>query len=266
MTAGTGTAGTAKKLPYPNPTSPYQYAADLIAYAGWPSTPANQQFLTAWVSQESPTFPGYNGLGTTLSVNGSKPIQPGVNVSNNAENQAAAAAGVQYYNSLKDGLQAALDMFNGTGPQTTALAPQLSTALASGTATHQDLVNALSQAGGGWAADAQNVANMIGAKTTNGVTPQSASATNPNTGSAPPGLAWLVAYGNAMKFPSGLSLLNPTADISPLLVRFGTVAIGLGITAFGLTMMFGPALVQFVMGSTGLGGLIKVATEREGGE
>ena len=78
--------------------------------------------------------------------------------------------------------------------------------------------------------------------------------------------SWLVAYGDAMKWPSGLSTISPAAYIPPLGVRVGTAVVGLIVAGFGLTMVFGPAVVQFLMSSTGLGGLIKVATKAESEE
>lgn len=67
----------------------------------------------------------------------------------------------------------------------------------------------------------------------------------------------LVSYNNLMAFGSGFSILNPMTDLKAIGVRLVTVAIGLGILIVGVGFLVGPGAMQFVMDSSGLGGLIK---------
>lgn len=96
-----------------------------------------------------------------------------------------------------------------------------------------------------------------------GVTASGQPTSGPGSSVAPSGLAFLVAYGKAMKLPGGLGIIDLPSDIEPVLVRTGTSLLGVIVALFGLTMLFGPSLVQFAMDSTGLGGLIKTATAKE---
>ena len=63
------------KLPFPNPTNTQEYADDLDVSLGapLPISPATEQVTSAFVQSESPTFPGFNGLGTELDLPGATP-------------------------------------------------------------------------------------------------------------------------------------------------------------------------------------------------
>ncbi|MCU1488977.1 MAG: hypothetical protein JWM85_382, partial [Acidimicrobiaceae bacterium] len=119
---------------------------------------------SAWVQSESASFPGGNGLGTTLQLPGATP-----DPSNNK---------VYDYTSLAQGLQAADLMLAGgtfTGAdgqqhQQQALAPQFVSDLRSGSASEQQLVHdiwesdwgGLGPGGGSSATDANVVAAKLG--------------------------------------------------------------------------------------------------------
>lgn len=127
MPASPPATGAAATLPFANPVDSGQYAADLDAFLGGQPTQANEDVLSAWVQSEEASFPGFNGLGTTLPLPGSVPL-PG------------NTAGVQEYPSLVSGLTAAKDMMLGQGPQTAALEGPLVADLQSGTASENQLI------------------------------------------------------------------------------------------------------------------------------
>jgi hypothetical protein len=147
----TATTTAEKTLPFPTPANSGQYGEDLDAYLDAPLTPANEAVTSAWVQAESPTFPGYNGLGTELDLPGAVP---------NPENSA-----VYDYPSLEEGLQAAADMMLGISPQTTPLATQFVTDLRSGTASEQqltaDILNSGWDGSGGDSYDASTIASEL---------------------------------------------------------------------------------------------------------
>lgn len=118
----------ATALPFAKPANSAQYAADLDVEAGapLPLNPAALAVTSAWVQSESPSFPGYNGLGTELYLPGATP-----DPSNSK---------VYDYRNLQDGLKAAVDMMTGTSPQKTPLAPRFVQDLRSGNATASQLV------------------------------------------------------------------------------------------------------------------------------
>lgn len=115
-------------LPFPAPTDAQQYADDLDVFLGAPQpvAPATEAVTQAWVESESPTFPGWNGLGTELGLPGATPDPSNPRVFD--------------YKSLTDGLTAAKDMMLGEGPQTTALAPKFVSDVRSGKASPATLV------------------------------------------------------------------------------------------------------------------------------
>lgn len=145
----------APTLPYPNPTTSGQYAEDLDVKLGAP-IPVNPNALavtSAWVQSESPTFPGWNGLGTELYLAGAKPDPSNPSVYD--------------YPTLDEGLTAAVDMMTGSGPQTTALAPNFVADIRSGRASKQQLISDV--LGSHWAGlsapdtyDAQAIAAKLG--------------------------------------------------------------------------------------------------------
>jgi hypothetical protein len=149
--ATTNTA--AKTLPFPSPANSGQYAEDLDEYLDAPLTTVNEDVLSAWVQSESATFPGYNGLGTTLPLPGSTPV-PG------------NSANVQEYPTLAEGLAAAADMMLGQSPQTTPLAAQFVSDLRSGTASEQtlttDVLNSGWDGSGQDTYDATAIASKLG--------------------------------------------------------------------------------------------------------
>lgn len=116
-------------LPYPSPTDSGEYAEDLDVELGakLPVSPAALEVTSAWIQSESPGFPGYNALGTELDLPGAVPD--------------ASNPHVFDYPTLQEGLAAAVDMIEGKGPQTTALAPKFATDVASGKATATQLVD-----------------------------------------------------------------------------------------------------------------------------
>lgn len=126
---------TAITLPYPDPANSGEYAADLDTALGAPDTGANLEVTSAWVQAESPTFPGYNGLGTELDLPGAvrDPSNPAV----------------YDYDSLSEGLMAAVDMMLGEGPQRTPLETSFVTDLRTGQASEASLIADIRS--GGWA-------------------------------------------------------------------------------------------------------------------
>ena len=116
-------------LLYPTPANTQQYAYDLDEDLGSPTpVPVTTLEVTqAFVQAESPSFPGYNGLGTELELPGSSPDPSNPKVMD--------------YPTLQSGLQAAVDELAGGGPQTTALAPQFVADVKKGTATKSQLIN-----------------------------------------------------------------------------------------------------------------------------
>jgi hypothetical protein len=153
-------------LPYPNPTSAEQYADDLDFELGATiPTKADLAVTTAWIEGESSTFPGFNGLGTKLHLPGST-------------NDPSNSQGVQDYPNLQEGLQAAVDMIEGKGPQTTPDAPAFAKDIASGKATPAQLVNDIYNSH--WAGfsvpdayDADTIAAKLGIKAPTATTPAS---------------------------------------------------------------------------------------------
>lgn len=151
MSSPTTTNDATKALPFPAPANSGQYAEDLDEFLGAPLTPTNEAVLSAWVQSESPTFPGFDGLGTELKLPGSY-----------NEN----SAGVQGYPNLQEGLTAAADMMLGQAPQTTPLATKFVSDLRSGTATEQQLTTDILNSGwdgsGGDTYDATAIASKLG--------------------------------------------------------------------------------------------------------
>jgi hypothetical protein len=88
-------------LPYANPANDEQYADDLddLLGAPLPVNPATLAVTSAWVQSESPTFPGWNGLGTELHTPGATPDPSNPNVFD--------------YPTPSAGLEAAVDMLAG---------------------------------------------------------------------------------------------------------------------------------------------------------
>lgn len=129
---------SATSLKYPDPTNLFQYSADLVQSLGAPLNSQNIGTIAAWGSQERAygfsRAGGYNILGTELQL-------PGSTSSN--------SAGVQNYSSLSSGLQAAVDMLTGSGPQTTALGPGLVKDMRSG-ASLSTLVSDFRNTSGNW--------------------------------------------------------------------------------------------------------------------
>jgi hypothetical protein len=125
-------------LPYASPTDSGEYAADLDAALGATPSGTDLAVTSAWVQSESPGFPGNNGLGTELDLPGAVP-----DPSNPA---------VYDYPTLAEGLEAAVDMMLGEGPQTTPLASQFVTDLRSGDASEAALVADVRSSG--WAGSA----------------------------------------------------------------------------------------------------------------
>lgn len=115
-------------LTYPTPANTEQYAYDLDEELGSPTpVPVTTLDVTqAFVQAESPSFPGYNGLGTELNLPGATPDPSNPKVLD--------------YPTLQEGLAAAVDELSGTGPQTTALAPQFVSDVKKGTATKSQLI------------------------------------------------------------------------------------------------------------------------------
>ena len=115
-------------LPYPSPTTSGQYAEDLDVELGapFPVAPATEEVTSAWVQSESPTFPGWNGLGTELDLPGATPNPSNPHVYN--------------YPSVQEGLQAAVDELAGGGPQTNALEPAFVAAVRNGNSTSAQLI------------------------------------------------------------------------------------------------------------------------------
>ena len=174
-------------IPFPAPATSGQYASDLdVVLGGNPTTdPTGQKVLSAWVQSESATFPGFNGLGTTLELPGSTPV-PG------------NSANVQLYPTLREGLQAADDMMLGLSPQTTPLAPKFVADLRTGTETEAQLTSDVLASGwdgsGGDTYDATAIASKLGES--NFSTAGAASSTAPTSAST-----------------TGLSL-NPITDVT----------------------------------------------------
>jgi hypothetical protein len=115
-------------LLYPTPANTQQYAYDLDQDLGSPTpVPVTTLDVTeAFVQAESPSFPGYNGLGTELKLPGSTPDPSNPKVMD--------------YPTLQEGLSAAVDELAGGGPQTTALAPQFVSDVKAGNATKSQLI------------------------------------------------------------------------------------------------------------------------------
>jgi hypothetical protein len=117
-----------KTLPYPDPKNVMQYATDLDVELGAPLnvSPSSLAVTEAWVEVESPTFPGWNGLGTELDLPGAKPDPSNSHVYD--------------YPTPQEGLDAAVDEIKGGGPQTTADAPAFAKDIASNNATTATLI------------------------------------------------------------------------------------------------------------------------------
>jgi hypothetical protein len=115
-------------LLYPTPANTQQYAYDLDEDLGSPTpVPVTTLEVTqAFITAESPSFPGYNGLGTELELPGASPDPSNPKVLD--------------YPTLQEGLQAAVDELSGAGPQTTALAPQFVKDVKAGNATKSQLI------------------------------------------------------------------------------------------------------------------------------
>ena len=105
-----------------------QYATDLDVDLGAPLnvSPSSLAVTEAWVEVESPTFPGFDGLGTELYLPGAKP-----DPSNSR---------VYDYPTPQEGLDAAVDEIKGGGPQTTADAPQFASDIAKNNASVASLI------------------------------------------------------------------------------------------------------------------------------
>jgi hypothetical protein len=216
------------KVPYASPTNANEYAADLLAYMGDPETAANRSVITAWVKAESPTLPGFNGLGTTLPLSGSTPV-PG------------NSAGVQEYPSLADGLQAAKDMIEGSTTQT-ALAPQLQTDLASGKATTSQLDTDVLNSG--WSGSGQDTydASTIASELNNSSPATLASWTQPL-----PGGVW-----DPLNIPSEIA--GGAASIPSSVSGAVGSAVGSAASAAGSATLKG--IVSLATSSTGVRALL----------
>lgn len=143
---------TATKIPYPSPADTGQMATDVDVALGAPIVPNNIAVLSAFGQAQSPTFPGWNLLGTELFLPGATP-----DPSNSA---------VYDYPTLTEGLQATVDMMLGQGPQTTPLETKFVTDLRTGTATKEQLTRDIYM--GTWnggsqdPADANAIASILG--------------------------------------------------------------------------------------------------------
>ncbi len=77
---------------------------------------------------------------------------------------------------------------------------------------------------------------------------------------------WLVAFADALQFPSGATsiITDPAGAIKPILARGATVVVGFVVLLLGLGMIFGPAVVDWLGGATGSKQLVSsIATEGE---
>jgi hypothetical protein len=136
-----------------------------------------------------------------------------------------------------------------------------------------------------WLPEAMTAADQILAQ--NGInTPTSFTGVEPASGSSPlsssggdtgatttatsatGAMAVLIAYGNALKIPSTGNIVKSLgADVvRALAVRAVTVGVGAVIFVFGMTLAFGPPILQLIMDTTGLGKLVGVATRNASAE
>jgi len=207
-------------LPYPAPTNSGEYAQDLDVELGapFPVAPATEEVTSAWVQSESPSFPGWNGLGTELDLPGAKPDPSNPHVYD--------------YPSLQEGLQAAVDELAGGGPQTDPLAPAFVAAVRSGNATTAQLIADIQEgnpsSGESWTGkapdtyDATAIANKLGVA---GFSVAGSAATTPATATT-------------TSFPGGaLDPLNWPGEVAGSVVSTVAGSIGIYILKGVLSLM-----------------------------
>jgi len=212
----------ARKLPFPKPATSGQYAADLDVELGapMPLSPATLAVTSAWVQSESPTFPGWNGLGTELYLKGAKP-----DPSNNR---------VFDYPNLKTGLLAAVDMMEGKGPQTTPDAPQFVADVRSGKATSSQLVADVKASH--WAG-----LSIPDTYDSSAITAKLASSNFAVSGAAASPPATTASFGlNPLQWPSQAAQMATggiVGTIKTMVLKGALTLMGAGMIFYGLTLL-----------------------------
>lgn len=216
-------------LPFPNPTNDAQYATDLDVDIGSPyPVPGPVLAVTsAFVQSESPTFPGWNGLGTELQLPGSKPDPSNTHVYD--------------YVNLQQGLDAAVDELAGKGPQTTALDPKFVKDVKTGTASATTLVDDIRA--GNWDGSPDDYdANAIVAKLKGTNFSVAGSSGAPGTTSASTstpatttGFDW-----NPLSWPGkviGSATSSIAGDIGTYILKGVLTLMGAGMIVYGTTLL-----------------------------
>lgn len=217
-------AGT---IPYSNPASYQQWAADLEAYMGLPTTATETNIISAWEQAENPvsqvggytSHGGYNALNTSLKT-GSSGLEPGSSFIPTFPNIQAALAATS--STLEQGNYA---------PELAALQQQ----------SGQGLVNALGSPGHVWGTSPSLVAEILhtGPSTAQGGTGGSPASTSANLASLPGGaldpLNWPGEIGGAVGSAGGgavasglLSVIDAvTAPLKAFVEDAGLVVLGI---------------------------------------
>lgn len=223
----------ATKLPYPNAANDQQYADDLDVLLGakLPIAPATEQVTSAFVQSESPSLPGFNGLGTELYLPGAVKDPSNPNVYD--------------YPNLQEGLQAAVDELEGGGPQTHALDPAFAAAVKSGDTSVAQLVSDIRA--GDWDGSPDNYdANAINSKlasagfSVTGATSSGSSAAPATTTSFFGDAGKIASLADPLNWPgaiAGSAVSGIAGSIGVYILKGVLTLIGGGLIVYGATLL-----------------------------
>lgn len=222
---------TASTLPFPTPANDEQYADDIVVeLGGSTSNTAAVDVVSAWAQSESPSLPGWNGLGTELYLPGAVPDPSNPKVYD--------------YENPAEGVAAAVDMMTGSAPQTTPLESQFVTDVRKGVSNPTTLISDIRM--GDWDGspdtyDADTIQSKLlgGSFSVVGSNATGQSASVSTTGFSIPGITTIPGGGlpNILKNAAGSTLSDIAGDVGLYILKGVLTLMGGAMIVYGSTLL-----------------------------